>query len=208
MGVSGRGGKTTLVLINYIYNCARVVRKTHELLANPARRAQHANGGDSLTVETDSLGAFAVFLPSAGGWLLTTTRLGYRAEGPSSLSVGEGRELEILIRLGAQALRLPPLEVRGVRQALTGREEIYQRIAKAREQGIGRASTRAQLEQLNPQSVGAALGMMTSQLRIVESPQMMVNTVFAGRPAGHVSARDLHRRFPGERPACQREPAD
>jgi hypothetical protein len=140
---------------------------------------------DSLAVQTDSLGRFAVTLPAPGGWAVTASRIGYQTEGPSTIRLVAGQHLELLVRLGAGALQLPSLEVRGVRQVLTGLEQVYQRIERQRELGTGRFLVRSEIERLNPQNLGSVLGSMSSQLRVVESPQMVVNTVFLrGGPRG------------------------
>jgi hypothetical protein len=62
---------------------------------------------------------------------------------------------------------------------------VYQRIERMRQLGTGRALTRADIERMNPQSVGGVLMAMSSQLRAVDSQQMVVNTVFLrGGPRG------------------------
>ena len=163
----------------------RVVDPATGPIAGAAVRLLAAGGRDSVRVETDSVGWFAAALPVPGAWAVTAARVGYGEEGPNTISVAVGQEVELLIRLGARALQLAPLEVRGVRQALTGRDQVYQRIARMKELGIGRSLTRTQIEQLNPQSVGGLLSTMTSQIRSVESPQFVVNTVFLrGGPRG------------------------
>jgi hypothetical protein len=147
-------------------------------LAGATVSLRAAGGRDSLAVLTDSLGGFVAVLPGRGPWTITTSRIGYQPEGPITLSVVPGQELELLIRLGARALQLAPLEVRGVRQVLTGPEQVYQRIARQRELGTGRFLTRPEIERLNPQNLGSVLRTMSSQLRVVESPQLVVNTIF------------------------------
>jgi hypothetical protein len=125
-----------------------------------------------------SAGGFDVTLPTPGSWAVTASRIGYEPAGPDTLVLPSDQVLDVRVRLRVRALELPLIEVVAARQPPSALEAVYARIERMRELGIGRSFTRDQIERLNPQSVGGVLRAMSSQLRVVESQRMVVNTVF------------------------------
>lgn len=141
----------------------------------------HFRGGgrtDSLTTVSDSTGGFGALLPGVGIYRITAERIGYAMAGPKEFRTIEGEEVELLVRMGTSAIALPGVEVVASRRVRIGTQQIYDRIARMRQLGIGRALTRPDIERLTAQSVGSMVGTMSGRLRIVESQQLIVNTIF------------------------------
>ncbi|HSJ14998.1 MAG TPA: carboxypeptidase regulatory-like domain-containing protein [Longimicrobiales bacterium] len=156
----------------------RVVDEAAAPLPDVAIQLQGRPGAQPLSTVTDSAGGFLLLLPGPGTYQLTASRLGYRMVGPSSVQVGAGEEVGLLVRMAVDAVALEPVEVVLRRRVGTMTDQIYERIAQLRARGVGRALTRADIERTAPQSVGRAISNMSGRIRAVESPQLTVNTVW------------------------------
>jgi hypothetical protein len=128
-------------------------------------------------VVTDNLGRFWLALPVAGTWTVTATRIGFRSMGPAAVDVAAGEEVSLVIRMDVAPIPLAALEVRGRRRLPVGAEAVYRRIEDMRQRGIGLSATREELERMSRHSVGSVLTTLSTRLRIIDTPQMNVNTV-------------------------------
>lgn len=116
-------------------------------------------------VSTDSAGHFALMLPAPGTYELRATRIGYTAIGPTELIADRGQDLEIVLRMGTDAILLEPVEVR-VRPAARSRmEEVRNRIEWVRRIGVGSTLTREEIDARAAPTLAALVGSMSPRVR-------------------------------------------
>jgi hypothetical protein len=135
-------------------------------------------------VETDSLGRFTFLLPAAGTYVLQVILPGSAATAPSMVTVRQDEEVVVVMRTDVQALRLSALDVTTRRRMPMGREAVYRRIEQMKTSGVGRAVTRDELDRMNPQSIGIALSRISGRVRLVESNQPNMNTIYFSGASG------------------------
>jgi hypothetical protein len=118
-------------------------------------------------VSTDSVGRFRFTLPGSGTYELRATRIGYAAIGPTELVADRGQDLEIVLRLGTNAIALAPVEVTVRAAAMSRTEEVRNRIEWQRRIGVGSTLTREEIEARAAPTLAALVGSMSSRVRTV-----------------------------------------
>jgi hypothetical protein len=99
---------------------------------------------------SDSTGAFQLLPPMPGAYSLRVELLGYATLSTPPLDLALGRQLEVEVRLSAEAIALEPLTVVARSEYHAGRlHEYYQRAEWSRKLGRGRVYTRDDVERLH-----------------------------------------------------------
>lgn len=114
-------------------------------------------------------GRFRIALPSAGTFTLTTSRLGYTTVADRTVEIPVDREVEVVIRMAADAVVLDPIEVVAVRRPLIERGKLagfYQRREWGEKLGRGQYITYEQIEDEQPISVADMLSSVQGLQRI------------------------------------------
>ena len=104
------------------------------------------------TVETDQGGAFRLEGISPGSYLLRVERLGYETMTTPPLTVEEGSNVEVELRVAVDAIPLEPLVVR--QQSRTRRlDPAIQAFYERREEGFGHFIDRQEIEERQPNRI-------------------------------------------------------
>lgn len=108
------------------------------------------DGGDfRAEVITDSAGAFTILAPKGGSYFLSAEGFGLHSLETQKVDVPARGLVEVVLRLNADAVRLPGILVVTRRIALSRRDIINERIRFARALGLGRTMTADEIQARN-----------------------------------------------------------
>jgi hypothetical protein len=140
-------------------------------------RVQSVVGDARHPAVTDSAGAFVLQLGRAGAYEVMVRRAGFAWLRPARVDVGAGEDVELTIRLLADVVELPAVEVRASRPVPFGEAAIYRRIEDMRQRGLGLALTREEIARTGRHSVGSLLTTLSGRVRVVDTQQVTANTI-------------------------------
>jgi len=133
---------------------------------------------------SDSAGAFLLALPAAGSYVLSASHIGYESPAPLEVQLHSDEEVDVRIRVDAAAFRLAAIDVTARRRMSFGRAALYRRIEQLQQQGVGRFAVREEIERMRPQTTTRLLSQLAPGLRVIETRDVNVNSVFMRRAAG------------------------
>lgn len=137
-------------------------------------------GGQALVrTESDSLGRFRLPAPQPGSYTLRVERIGYATTGTSALELAAGEAVEIVVRLGVDAVPLETLLVVD-RLGFASGTEFDRRRRMGEQSGLGRFLDREELEAAGPTPVTALLGRVP-QVSVAYDAEGQGWPVLAGR---------------------------
>jgi hypothetical protein len=127
---------------------------TRQPIATAELRLVDAGGTAQARALSDNQGRFRLEVARSGPYVLTVTRVGYARIEAHDIQVGEGAELELQIRLAAEAVVLDAVSVVVQRRAEWGRlGQFHQRAELNRNMGRGRIYMRSDVERIRPATV-------------------------------------------------------